>query len=145
MSFFPSVLLFLFYSVLRKLLLLFCSLCTLPDFYHSSPPYSSFAFAPFSWSYSRGRLLFRRGLISTRATFPYRLPRPFIFACFPSPLNQHFLLPCRQKFLLFDNPIPPMQNRSSGRACWKINQVKENVSKNDQLLCMRIVVDRFFK
>jgi len=36
-----------------------------------------------------------------------------------------------------------MKNRSSERACFKINQVKEFVSKNDQLQCIRIAVDRF--
>ena len=35
-------------------------------------------------------------------------------------------------------------NQVKGRGL-KINQVKENVSKNDNLQCIRIAVDRFFK
>jgi len=41
--------------------------------------------------------------------------------------------------------IPPKKNRSSERASLKISQVKEYVSKNDLLQCMRIPFDRFFK
>jgi len=42
-------------------------------------------------------------------------------------------------------PIPPQKNRSSGRACFKNRSVKRYVWKSEQLQCVRIAVDRFFK